>query len=613
MTPIHQQNDISRPRTLFHPGDGSLDRYLNNRTCLSLVRANMMKGTRKTKAQLIQELTDLRQQMAQLEAAYQRLDTAWHESDERFRHWSEATFEGVAVHEQGQILEANPKLAEIFGYELPEFIGKQISELIAPESRDQVLTKTLSGTQEAYEAVGLRKDGVVFPIEISEKTIPYEARTAKILVVRDTTEQKRAKAAYKQAVIYAHELRAEINERKRAEALRNELEQQFRQVQKMEAIGRLAGGVAHDFNNLLTAIMGYTAMAADTLPPDHAAHPDLEGIQKTAQRAANLTRQLLAFARRQIIEPRVLNLNDLILNVEKMLRRLISEDIKLTALLAPDLAPLKADPGQLEQILLNLVVNARDAMPNGGELIIETANVSLDHDYARRHAEVTPGEYVLLAVSDTGIGMTEEVKARLFEPFFTTKEVGKGTGLGLATCFGIVKQNEGHIRAYSEVGVGTTFKIYLPQVEGVATPLVRPEPIDILAQGTETILLAEDEITVRDLAAQSLRQQGYTVLEATDGLEALELAQSQPQNEIHLLLTDMIMPRLGGANLAEQLRATRPQLKVLFMSGYTDSTIIRYGLPQTGSAFLQKPFSPRRLIRKVREVLDIEEKTLEQT
>ncbi|MCL4300245.1 MAG: response regulator [Anaerolineae bacterium] len=573
----------------------------------------MMKGTRKTKAQLIQELTDLRQQMAQLEAAYQRLDTAWHESDERFRHWSEATFEGVAFHEHGQILEANPKLAEIFGYELPEFIGKQISELIAPESRDQVLTKTLSGTQEAYEAVGLRKDGVVFPIEISEKTIPYEARTAKILVVRDTTEQKRAKAAYKQAVIYAHELRAEINERKRAEALRNELEQQFRQVQKMEAIGRLAGGVAHDFNNLLTAIMGYTAMAADTLPPDHAAHPDLEGIQKTAQRAANLTRQLLAFARRQIIEPRVLNLNDLILNVEKMLRRLISEDIKLTALLAPDLAPLKADPGQLEQILLNLVVNARDAMPNGGELIIETANVSLDHDYARRHAEVTPGEYVLLAVSDTGIGMTEEVKARLFEPFFTTKEVGKGTGLGLATCFGIVKQNEGHIRAYSEVGVGTTFKIYLPQVEGVATPLVRPEPIDILAQGTETILLAEDEITVRDLAAQSLRQQGYTVLEATDGLEALELAQSQPQNEIHLLLTDMIMPRLGGANLAEQLRTTRPQLKVLFMSGYTDSTIIRYGLPQTGSAFLQKPFSPRRLIRKVREVLDIEEKTLEQT
>lgn len=573
----------------------------------------MMKDKRKTKAQLIQELTDLRQQVARLEAAYQRLDAAWHDSDERFRRWSEATFEGVAIHEQGQILEANLKLAEIFGYEPSEFIGKHVAELIAQESRDQVLTKTLSETQESYEAVGLRKDGVVFPIEISEKPIPSQGRAVKILVIRDITEQKRAKAAYKQAVIYAHELRAEINERKRAEALRNELEQQFRQVQKMEAIGRLAGGVAHDFNNLLTAIMGYTAMAADTLPSDHAAHPDLEGIQKTAQRAANLTRQLLAFARRQIIEPRILNLNDLILNVEKMLRRLISEDIKLTTLLTPDLAPLKADPGQLEQILLNLVVNARDAMPNGGELIIETANVSLDHDYARRHAEVTPGEYVLLAVSDTGVGMTEEVKARLFEPFFTTKEVGKGTGLGLATCFGIVKQNGGHICAYSELGVGTTFKIYLPQVEGVATPLVRPEPIDILAQGTETILLAEDEITVRDLAAQSLRQQGYIVLEAADGLEALELAQSQPKKEIHLLLTDMIMPRLGGANLAEQLRAVRPQLKVLFMSGYTDSTIIRYGLPKTGSAFLQKPFSPRRLVQKVREVLDIEEKSLEQT
>jgi PAS domain S-box-containing protein len=572
-----------------------------------------MKDKRKTKAQLIQELTDLHQQVAQLEAAYQRLDAAWHDSDERFRRWSEATFEGVAIHEQGQILEANPKLAEIFGYEPPDFIGKQVSELIAPESRDQVLAKALSETQESYEAVGLRKDGVVFPIEISEKPMPSQGGAVKILVIRDITEQKRAKAAYKQAVIYAHELRAEINERKRAEALRNELEQQFRQVQKMEAIGRLAGGVAHDFNNLLTAMMGYAAMAADSLPPDHAAHADLEGIQKTAQRAANLTRQLLAFARRQIIEPRVLNLNDLILNVEKMLRRLISEDIKLTTILAPDLAPLKADPGQLEQVLLNLVVNARDAMPNGGELTIETANVSLDHDYARRHAEVMPGDYVLLAVSDTGVGMTEEVKSRLFEPFFTTKEVGKGTGLGLATCFGIVKQNEGHIRAYSELGVGTTFKIYLPQVEGVATPLVRPEPIDILAQGTETILLAEDEITVRDLAAQSLRQQGYTVLEAADGLEALDLAQSQPKREIHLLLTDMIMPRLGGANLAEQLRAVRPQIKVLFMSGYTDSTIIRYGLPKTGSAFLQKPFSPQRLVQKVREVLDIEEKTLEQT
>lgn len=563
-----------------------------------------MKDKRKTKAQLIQELTDLRQHLAQVEAEHQRLEAACHGSEEQFRYWSEATFEGMVVHEQGRILAANSKLAEIFGYEPAEFIAKHISELAAQESQELILKKMLMESPEPYEAVGLRKDRVVFPIEINEKSITYEGRPAKILAVRDTTEQKRAKAAYKQAVIYAHELRAEINERKRAEALRNELEQQFRQAQKMEAIGRLAGGVAHDFNNLLTAIMGYGAMAMDTLPADHSARADLEGIQKTAQRAANLTRQLLAFARRQIIEPRVLNLNDLILNVEKMLRRLISEDIKLSTVLGPDLEPIKADPGQLEQVLLNLAVNARDAMPQGGELVIETANVSLDQDYARRHAEVTPGEYVLLAVSDTGLGMTEEVKARLFEPFFTTKEVGKGTGLGLATCFGIVKQNGGHIRAYSELGLGTTFKIYLPQVEGTAVPLIRPEAVDTLTQGSETILLAEDEITVRDLAAQSLRQQGYTVLEAADGLDALDLARRQPKKEIHLLVTDMVMPRMGGADLAEQLRSLRPDLKVLFMSGYTDSTIIRYGLPQTGTVFLQKPFSPQRLVQKVREVLD---------
>jgi signal transduction histidine kinase/CheY-like chemotaxis protein len=444
--------------------------------------------------------------------------------------------------------------------------------------------------------------------DLRQQMVKLEALAAdyKQSHIRDISEQEQAKAAYKQAVIYAQELRAEIAERKRAEELRAELEQQFRHSQKMEAIGRLAGGVAHDFNNLLTAILGFAAMALDILPADHPASRDIQGIQKTAQRAANLTRQLLTFARRQIIEPRILNLNDLILNVEQMVSRLISADIKLTTILAPDLAQIKADPGQLEQVLLNLVVNARDAMPNGGELIIETANVTLDHKYARRHAEVAPGEYVLLAVSDTGVGMTEEVKARLFEPFFTTKEVGKGTGLGLATCFGIVKQSGGHIRVYSELGEGTTLKIYLPQIEGVATPMVRLESSDTLVQGTETILLVEDEAAVRDLAARALRQQGYTVIEAADGREALRLAQRQTEKEIHLLLTDMVMPRMGGKELADQLKAVRPDLKVLFMSGYTDSTILRYGLLQPRMAFLQKPFSPQRLVRKVRDILDME-------
>jgi CheY-like chemotaxis protein len=319
---------------------------------------------------------------------------------------------------------------------------------------------------------------------------------------------------------------------------------------------------------------------------------------------------LLAFARKQIINPQAVNLNDLVQNIEKMLSRLIGADIKLTTKLTPDLASVKADPGQLEQVLVNLAVNARDAMPNGGELIIETANVTLDHQYARRHA-VTPGEYVLLAISDTGVGMTEEVKARLFEPFFTTKEVGKGTGLGLATCFGIVKQSGGHIRAYSILGEGTTFKIFLPQAEGTAPVAVKPEPTDILAQGTETILLAEDEATVRDLAARALRQQGYTVLEAANGDEALHLIRSQAEKEIHLLVTDMIMPQMGGAELADHLKTLLPNLKVLFISGYTDSTIIRYGLPKPGTGFLQKPFSSQRLIRKVRDMLDMEETAME--
>jgi signal transduction histidine kinase/CheY-like chemotaxis protein len=431
-----------------------------------------------------------------------------------------------------------------------------------------------------------------------------------VAFIRDVTPQKQAKAIYQQAVIYAQELRAEITERKRGEEIRVDLEQQLRHAQKLEAVGRLAGGVAHDFNNLLTIITGFASMALETLPPNHPAGNDIEGIQKTVQRAANLTRQLLAFARRQVTEPRVLNLNDLVFNVEKMLSRLIGEHIKLTVVLASNLAPIKADPGQLEQVLLNLVVNARDAMPQGGELTIETTNVTLDHHYARRHAEVAPGEYVLLAVSDTGIGMSEEVKAHMFEPFFTTKEVGKGTGLGLATCFGIVKQSGGHIRAYSELGEGTTFKIYLPQTGGVAQPLVKPEPLDALAQGTETILLAEDEATVRSLAGRALRQQGYTVLEAANGLEALSLAQNQREKEIHLLVTDMVMPQLGGAELANQLKNARPGLKVLYMSGYTDSTIIRYGLPQAGIAFLQKPFSTQRLVRKVRDMLDTEEITV---
>jgi signal transduction histidine kinase len=382
------------------------------------------------------------------------------------------------------------------------------------------------------------------------------------------------------------------------------LEAQYHQAQKMEAVGRLARGVAHDFNNLLTAIMGYAGLTLQTLPPDDPVRSDIEGIQKTAERATNLTRQLLAFARKQIIHPTVLNLNDLILNVDKMLRRLIGEDIELVTLPAPELGQVKADPGQLEQVLLNLAVNARDAMPKGGKLTIETANVTLDEDYTSQHAEVTAGEYVMLSVSDTGMGMTEEVKTHLFEPFFTTKEKDKGTGLGLATCFGIVKQSGGHIEVYSEVDQGTTFKVYLPRLEETVSPVPVQAKSDDLPWGTETVLLVEDESSVRELASRLLRQQGYKVLEAANGDEALRVVQEYAEAEIDLLLTDMVMPQLGGRELADRLKAMWPGVKVLFISGYTDDAVVHHGVLEPGIAFLPKPFSSRILVRKVREVLD---------
>jgi len=387
---------------------------------------------------------------------------------------------------------------------------------------------------------------------------------------------------------------------------RKQLEEQYRQSQKMEAVGQLAGGIAHDFNNILTAILGYATLPLldDELPQNHPIRSDLQSIQKSAERAASLTRQLLAFARRQIISPEILTLNALILDMDKMLRRIIGEDVELVTLPAPNLGQVKADPSQLEQILLNLVVNARDAMPNGGILTIETANALLDVEYARQHAEVIPGEYAMLSVSDNGEGMTAEVKSRIFEPFFTTKETGKGSGLGLATCFGIVKQNNGHIWVYSEAGQGTTFKVYLPRVEEAADDDSGRGQSLPLPGGVETILLVEDEGAIRQLASRILREHGYTVLEAENGEKALRLIETLPELDIHLLLTDVVMPLMGGKGLAEQLRTTRPNLKVLFISGYTDNTVIHNGILEMGAAFLQKPFTLATLTRKVREVLD---------
>jgi PAS domain S-box-containing protein len=388
----------------------------------------------------------------------------------------------------------------------------------------------------------------------------------------------------------------DITERKRLEA-------QFLQAQKMEGVGQLAGGIAHDFNNLLTAITGYAEMARDSLASDDLIRQDLDEILKAAGRATSLTRQLLAFARKQNIEPHALNLNDLILEIDKLLRRLIGEDIELVVLPAPDLGMVKADPGQIEQVLVNLAINARHAMPGGGKLTIETRNVVLDEEEARQYLGVAPGAYIFLAISDTGVGMDPETQAHLFEPFFTTKGPGQGTGLGLATCYGIVKQHGGHISAYSELGHGTTFKIYLPRAAGPAPAGSARDETRELPRGSEFVLVTEDEPAVRAMAARVLRQQGYRVLEAANGDEALRIAE-QRDEPIALLLTDIVMPQMGGMLLAEQIAQLRPAIRVLFMSGYTDTAIFQHSQPQPGGAFLQKPFSPATLARKVREVLD---------
>jgi two-component system, cell cycle sensor histidine kinase and response regulator CckA len=385
---------------------------------------------------------------------------------------------------------------------------------------------------------------------------------------------------------------------------RRQLEEQLRQSQKMDAVGQLAGGVAHDFNNILVVITGYSELLLERhLEANHPWRREIEQIQKAGERAAALTRQLLAFSRKQIFQLEVHNLNEIVTDIETMLRRLIGEDIGLTTVLDPALATVKADRGQIEQVLLNLVVNARDAMPQGGKLTIETANAELDQAYALRHLDVKPGAYVMLAVSDTGIGMSAETQVRIFEPFFTTKEPGKGTGLGLATVYGIVKQSGGTLWVYSEPGHGTTFKIYLPQLRE-SIPLAEPDKGRPAApQGAETILLVEDEAMVRELICTVLTKQGYTVLEASDGSAALRLNERHP-DAIHLLLTDVVMPHMSGRELAEFLGPLRPQMKILYMSGYTDDAIIRHGVLEPGVDLLQKPFTPVNLARKVREMLD---------
>jgi signal transduction histidine kinase len=395
-----------------------------------------------------------------------------------------------------------------------------------------------------------------------------------------------------------------FTERLRAEEEKAALQEQLRQSQKMEAIGRLAGGVAHDFNNLLTIIKGNSELSLMDVKQDDPLRENLEGILRASGRASGLIRQLLAFSRRQVMEMRVLDLNTVLEDLDKMLRRIIGEDIELVTLASKDLGRIKADAGQIEQVILNLAVNSRDAMPSGGRLTIETSNTELDEEYARRHVAVIPGRYVMLSVSDTGVGMIPEVRDKVFEPFFTTKENSKGTGLGLSTVYGIVKQSGGNIWVYSEPGKGTTFKSYLPRVDEPLGEVVREKAAeDGLPRGTETILIVEDDEDVREVAVRILKMQGYRVLETSHGSDALRQCE-QEAGPIHLMVTDVVMPGMNGPELAKRLNPLRPEMKVLYISGYTDNAIVHHGVLEKGVNYIQKPFTVEALARKVREVLD---------
>jgi PAS domain S-box-containing protein len=396
----------------------------------------------------------------------------------------------------------------------------------------------------------------------------------------------------------------DVTEARRAAQALQRSEEQLRQSQKMEAVGRLAGGVAHDFNNLLTVINGYSGMTLQRMDKANPLRKNAEQIQLAAERAAALTGQLLAFSRKQVLQPRVLQLNDIVSGLEKMLRRLIGEDIEFATVFDPALGNVKADPGQIEQVIINMAVNARDAMPQGGKLTISTANVSLDQASNFRNRSLQVGEYVMLAISDTGVGMTKEVQTHLFEPFYTTKGVGRGTGLGLATCYGIVNQSDGDIRVYSEPNRGTIFKIYLPRVDAPVTVKANDPTPDVLPAGTESILVVEDDAAVRKLALELLDECGYCVQEACDGAEALRVIDTAPAFD--LIITDVIMPCMSGRELFDKVKVTAPQTQVLFMSGYTDDALAQHGVLEPGLWFIEKPFSPARLARKVREVFDAE-------
>jgi two-component system cell cycle sensor histidine kinase/response regulator CckA len=506
-------------------------------------------------------------------------EAALRASEERFRVLIENSFDALLlIDADGRVSYITPSSERHLGWKPEQMLARSIFDFIHPEDREMVGLRMNEALQQPGQPITeevrfLHADGgwrIMEGVGVNRFSDPSVG--AIVVNVRDMTERRK-------------------------------LEEQLRQAQKMEAVGQLAGGVAHDFNNLLTAILGYCNLMLDEIPAHHPLRADLQEIQSAGERAAALTRQLLAFSRRQMLQPQIVDVNALVKQLEKLLRRIISEDVELVTALSPNLLPVKIDPASLEQILVNLAVNARDAMPVGGRLTIETALVNLDNTFTVTHIPMQPGQYVMLAVSDTGQGMDPATCERIFEPFFTTKEQGKGSGLGLATVYGMVKQSGGTIWVYSAPGHGSVFKVYLPPtgLQPAPPPVDRRRESEAV-RGSETVLLVEDEDAVRSLAREVLLRHGYVVLEARHGLDALRVAERHT-DVAHLMVTDLVMPHMSGRELAERLGTVRPNMKVLFISGYTDHALMQRELTP-GSAFLQKPFTSEALARKVRSILD---------
>jgi two-component system, cell cycle sensor histidine kinase and response regulator CckA len=521
--------------------------------------------------------------------ARRQVDEALRASEARFRRLAESGIIGITISDVGgEVLDANDTFLAMVGYSRQELLQGALKwpDLTPPEFAELGLRAIdqmrACGVAPAWEMETIRRDGSRVPIVVGSAMLEYPECIA---FTADLTARKQAEAGWT-----------------RAEAALRQSEEQLRQAQKMEAVGRLAGGVAHDFNNVLSVILSYVDLMLLDLRQGDPLREDAQEVHKAATRAAGLTRQLLLFSRQQVVEPKVIDLHDVLKSMDTMLQRILGEDVELISLPPKAAGRVKVDPSHIEQVILNLVVNARDAMPTGGHLTIETDNVVLDDAYALGHIPARTGPYVMLTVSDTGSGMDRETQKRIFEPFFTTKEVGKGTGLGLSTVFGIVQQSGGSIWVYSELGKGTTFKVYLPRVdEDVDVPTVQVAPETL--SGTETILLVEDEEQVRTIAVSILRRQGYHVIAAQNAGEALLVCEGNSAR-IDLLLTDVVMPQMSGPALAHRLAVTRPEMKVLCMSGYTDDSIVRHGVLESDVAFIQKPITPALLARKVREVLD---------